>query len=172
MSIKNGKQTLAKQIHDLLVGKRCWYVSCGGAAASTFELALGEKKPREHPLANVKHEEEFRNFEGEANLLVWCTWRLDNANGPVSSSDDAVEHIQAELVRLRGAAIADVKVELPGWDLQIAFVNDLTLRIFCDHLPGDPSFDGNWELWLPDKTITIDVGSVCQVEERVKETSS
>jgi hypothetical protein len=156
--------TTADVIHALL-GKPCWYVSCG-AVGSTFELAFGKKVPRQQLIRNDEHAEEFRRFEGEANLLVWCTWRLDESTRPVTSSDDADEGIFRTLPRLTGAVVADVLVEMPGWDLVIRFSNDLTLRVFCDHVPGDPSFDGNWELWQPDRVIAVGVGSVCEVEPR------
>jgi hypothetical protein len=54
---------------------------------------------------------------------------------------------------------------MPGWDLTIGFSNALILRIFCDHV-GNPSVDGNWDLWLVDKRISIGAGSACEVEQR------
>ncbi len=86
---------LGSEVVQALRGKKCWYVSCGRSAASTFELALGEKIPRRQLLHNEAHSLEFQQFEGEANLLVWCTWRLDESSGPISSSDDATERIGA-----------------------------------------------------------------------------
>src|SRR5438876_1038613 len=94
-----------------LLGKPCWYVSCGGSAGPTFELALGEKVPREHVLGNRAHSEDFRRFEGEANLLVWCTWRLDAADRPLSSSDDTDAGIKRELTRIVGSVVEHVTVD-------------------------------------------------------------
>jgi hypothetical protein len=158
--------TATELIRDALLGKRCWYVSCGRAASSTFQLALGEKVPRSRPLRNPNHPPEYRDNEGEANLLVWCSWRLDNAAGPISSSDDEVKHVENVLRRLIGAEVTEVLLDLPGWDLRLDFANGLRLSVFCDHLPGDPSFDGNWELWLKDTVVVIEAGSVCRVEAR------
>ena len=145
----------------------CWYVSCGGSAASSFELALGAKIPRDEiavpPGCPIT---EFDRFQGETNLLVWCSWRLDGGDSPLTSSDDTMEHLTAGLRRLVGERTLEAKVDLPGWDLQIPFTNDLRLRIFCDHLPGEPSFDGNWDLFLPDRTISINVGCICTIEPR------
>src|SRR5262249_7129167 len=64
-----------------LKGLECWYVSCGGAAGSTFQLSLGEKVRRSVQLKNPAHSEEFRQFEGEAAIFVWCAWRLDALDG-------------------------------------------------------------------------------------------
>lgn len=146
--------------------KKCWYVSCGGAASTTFELALGKKVRRGFVVRNPAHSWDFRNFEGEANLLVWCTWRLDGANGPLTSSNDTVEHVVAALERLTDKTIVDVRVDLPGWDLHLEFSGGLRLHVFCDHVPGDPSFDGNWELTLTNRCIAIGIGSKCEVEPR------
>lgn len=149
-----------------LEGLRCWYVSCGGAAGSTFELALGEKIRRSEVLNNPAHPEEFRHFEGEANLLVWCSWRLDGPEGPLTSSDDASEGSVQHLARLREAKIRYAALTPNSWDLRVAFGNRLKLTVFCDHVPGDPSFDGNWELWLRGLTLFVGPGNRWEIEER------
>ncbi len=64
---------ISLEVTRALEGKECWYVSCGGAVGSTFELVFGKKIPRRHVVRNPAHSEDFRNFEGEANLLVWCS---------------------------------------------------------------------------------------------------
>lgn len=155
------------EIERAFHGRRCWYVSCGGSyVGATFELALGRKIPRDHILQNDAHSDDFRHFEGEANLLVWCTWRLDGTDGPISSSDDSDQGITDGLHRLVGEMVEKVQVEMPGWDLVLRFSGDLTLRIFCDHVPGDPSFDGNWQVSLQDKTISLGPGTTCDIEPR------
>ncbi len=136
-------------------GLCCWYVSSGGAAGSTFELALGDRVPRRIPIKNPAHSEEYRLHEGEANLLVWCVWRLDGPDNPLVSWDAADETIEKELGRLVGARIESVTLIPPAWDLTIGFSNGLNLRVFCDHLPGDPSFDGNWDLFLQGAELSV-----------------
>jgi hypothetical protein len=149
-----------------LKGLECWYVSCGGAAASTFQLALGKKLRRARPLKNTAHPEEFRQFEGEAGLYVWCAWRLDGVDSPLTSWDDTQESMQAGLTKLTGARISAVVSIPPAWDLNIEFSNALCLRIFCDHVPGDPSFDGNWDLTRGDKAIAVGPGAKFRIDER------
>lgn len=139
-------------------GLRCWYVSCGGAVGPTFQLALGEKVRRLATLRNRAHSEEFRQYEGEANLLVWCTWRLDGPNGPLTSSDDTSENVHANLLRLDGATVQAVSVANQAGDLNVSFRKGLKLRVFCDHVPPSPSFDGNWELWRTDRTLVVGPG--------------
>jgi len=60
-----------------LEGQVCWNISAGGAAGSSFSMALGDRFPRKRELQNPQASEEYRHFEGEYTLLVWCSWRLD-----------------------------------------------------------------------------------------------
>src|SRR5437763_16523148 len=112
----DGCQELEGRV-GLVQGLRCWYVSCGGAAGPTFELALGGKVPRRIPHKNPAHAEEFRRFEGEANLLVWCSWRLDGPDCPLTSSDDSPRAVIDGLERLVGVHVESVVVTPPAWDL-------------------------------------------------------
>lgn len=161
----NGHQDPSAFVNKML-GLPCWYVSTGGAAGSTFELALGNKVPRPRRLKNPAHSEEFRLFDGEANLLIWCAWRLDGSEGPLTSWDDTDANIKAMLAKLVGAAVESVAVTPMAWDLTLRFTADLTLRVFCDHVPGDPSFDGNWELWLADRGLCVGPGTRWTLESR------
>ena len=155
------------QLRSRLIGMPCWYVNAGGNyVGSTFSLALGGQVPRERPLANPRHPEEYRKYEGEANLIVWCAWRLDGPDAPETSSDDTESAIQSGLERLVGSRIVDVIVERPAWDLRILFSPFHRLQVFCDHVPGAPSFDGNWELHLKDQAFFFGPGSKMEVERR------
>jgi hypothetical protein len=149
-----------------LSGLECWYVSCGGAAGSTFQLVLGEKIRRSVPLKNLEHLEDFRQFEGEVGLFVWCAWRLDSPVEPVSSWDDTQESIETCLKTLIGTRIRSIEVFPPAWDATIRFSNTFCLRIFCDHVCGAPSFDGNWDLRRKNKIISLGPGSMYRTETR------
>jgi hypothetical protein len=56
----------------------------------------------------------------------------------------------------------------PAWDLTLAFSNGLSLRVFCDHVPGNPSFDGNWELWRQDRAAIVGPGARYVMETRTE----
>lgn len=154
---------------ESLKGLTCWYVSCGGCVGASFELALGKKVLRESPLKNSAHSIEFRNFKGEANLLVWCSWRLDGPDAPLTSSDDSQESLVRELQQLVGASVESVTLTKPAWDLALGFSNGLQLRVFCDHVPGDPSFDGNWDLSRQDVGVYVGPGTRLRIEVRTDE---
>jgi hypothetical protein len=155
---KNIPEELARLIPSLK-GLECWYVTCGGAAGSTFQVVLGGKVRRPVPLKNPAHSEDFRQFEGEVGLYVWCAWRLDGSDGPVTSWDDANGSVEAGLKKLIGSRLEFVEVVPPAWDMNIKFSNSLCLRVFCDHVPGDPSFDGNWELTTQNVVIAVGPGT-------------
>jgi hypothetical protein len=162
-------ETLPDELHRLLPslqGMECWYVSCGGAASSTFQLALGEKVPRPVMLQNAAHSDEFRRFEGEVALFVWCAWRLDARDAPLTSWDDTEQAVEAGLTRLVGSRIDSMEVLPPAWDLNVRFSNALCLRVFCDHVPGEPSFDGNWDLRTRDRIVAMGPGTKCRIDSR------
>lgn len=158
---------IAIQLRSYLIGMPCWYVACGGKhVGSTFSLALGGKILRQAPLMNPSHPEDYRKYEGEANLVVWCTWRLDGPDAPETSSDDTDAAIQSVLQRLTGSRIVDVIIERPAWDLRILFSPFHRLQVFCDHVPGEPSCDGNWELHMKEQSFYFGPGTAMEVEQR------
>lgn len=163
----NGRQDPSALVNKLL-GLPCWYVSCGGCTLPTFQLALGKKVPRPRPIKNPKHSEEYRHFDGEANLLVWCAWRLDGPDSPLTSWDDTDANVEAMLGKLVGATVESVAVAPPAWDLTLHFTGGLTLRVFCDHVPGNPSFNGNWELWSASAGLCVGPGTRVTVEPRAE----
>jgi hypothetical protein len=147
-----------------LRGMRCWYVSCGGLDIPSFSLAFGGMNPRPVPLRNTFHSDDFRRNTGKVNLYVWCTWRLDSAAGPVTSSDDTEASIISGLGHLLSDTVESVDASLPGWDLSLQFSGRHTLRLFCDHVPGDPSYSMNWSLSSARNTLLVKPGSAISLE--------
>jgi hypothetical protein len=141
----------------------CWYVSVVG---TSFQLALGAKVPRKTAIRNLAHSQEYRLFEGEANLLVWCSWRLDSPSEPLVSSDCSTAAAETKLDQLVGKNLKHVTMESIAGDLLLTFDSGLRLTVFCDHLPGAPSFDGNWDLFLPDRLFSVGPGDRVQIRAR------
>jgi len=84
----------------------------------------------------------------------------------LTSSDDdtaGLERLKSFLLnaRVRGASVIDRTC-----DLKVSFSNRSRLWIFCDHVPGSPSFEGNWELWLRDWALFVGTKSCFEVEPR------
>jgi len=147
-----------KKLLTPLVGLRCWHVGTGELLGSSFGLALGRKHRRRFSLSNPTQNIEFREYMGEVSLLVWCTWRLDGPVEAVTSSDEDYEAMATGLKVLVGQKILKIEVSPPAWDLCITFSNDLQLRVFCDHVPGNPSFDGNWQARVRDTIVAVGPG--------------
>ena len=131
---------------DLLRGQQVWFINGGGAAGSTFSLSLGKKSLRTKALQNPSVSEEFRLFQGEFSLYVWSTWRLESHDA-VASSDQDFDQARPLLQTLAGQRVTDVVVDGRCLDLRLILGN-LNLRVFCDHVPPEPSFDANWELTI------------------------
>ena len=141
-----------------IVQLECWYVSAGRGVGSSFDLALGGKVPRAVPLRNPTAPDEFRENEPEASLLVWCTWRLDGRDSPIASSDLSSDAVRDALQVLIGQKVVSVEATPPAWDLSVTFDSGATLRIFCDHIPPDPTIDSNWELRVRGGELAVGSG--------------
>jgi hypothetical protein len=148
-----------------IVGMTCWHVGAGEGTGSSFHLALGKKVPRSVPLRNAPQNDEYREYQGEASLLVWCAWRLDAAMAPITSSDETDSTIARALDILIGQKILEVRVFPPASDLLIGFSGNLQLRVFCDHVPGDPSFDGNWQVRVRENILAAGPGYQWQLSQ-------
>lgn len=151
-------------------GRPCWraYTSAGNSPG----LLLGRKVRRAvadamkaHPRWKDLPPESERFFTSEVQFIIWCSWRLDADDQPITSSDDAEETAGAAIGELSGTTLQSAKVSGPAGDLELHFSNGQCLRVFCDHVPGDPSFDGNWELRIERSHVMVGPGASCKYSE-------
>jgi len=149
-------------VKETLLNHTCWHVNYGRVGA-VFELAFEPKVRRKIPLTPSDYSDEFRHFEGEANLMVWCSWRLDSKEGPLASSDD--ESGSELLVRLIGLKVTALWINISTWDLILRFGDEFLVNVFCDHLPGNPSYDGNWYLTVKGSLLRAGPGDIFVVNE-------
>ena len=138
-----------------MLNEPCWHISGGGGSTwPSFVLVMGQKVPRERALRNEHQPQDFRENNGSVELLVWCTWRLELADGRLGSSDGG-RSSQEALKVLIGKTVAEVEYQEPTHDLVVKFNNGSILRVFCDHVhPEECSIAENWELTTP-SMITI-----------------
>jgi hypothetical protein len=155
---------IVRQLSDVLQGKKCWSVACGGATFPTIRFYLGQKQVRLRPLL-IPRADETSRFYGEWNLLVFCAWRLDSADRVLTGSTDSPESAKREIENLVGATIEGVKTVLPGWDLTVCFSNRLKLRAFSDQLSAEGVL-GNWELWSSTLGLCIKKQALINVVHR------
>ena len=148
-----------------LQGKPCWnaYASVG----NSLGISLGEKIARDVPLPQlptakrlgIPDDNVYHKFRDEVRLITWCPWRLDTVERPITSFDDETHPVEAGIRRLIGAQVERAEVAAPAWDLQLLFSNQLCLRVFSEYVPGKPTFDGNWELWIGDDHVMVGPGN-------------
>lgn len=146
-----------------LEGKPCWYVNAGGAAGATFSLAIGGKTPRTVPLTNPTVSDDFRQFEGEWNLYIWCSWRLEDERGAIASSYQPEVDGAAVLKSLTGQVLGNVVLDPHSLDLCLEFDRS-RLVIFCDHVLPASETDCNWELTAGARSLVAGPGSSYKVE--------
>jgi hypothetical protein len=147
---------------DQVRGKACWHVNAGGAAGSTFSLAFGAKVPREAALTNPAVSEDFRDFQGEVGLYVWCSWRLEDDQVAIASSYE--EDIRATTLKsLTGQTLRDVHLEPRSLDLRLEF-DRCRLILFCDHVLPSSEYECNWELNVGNETLIAGPGSSWRLE--------
>lgn len=161
------EERTVNEIRAALLGRRCWNVACGGCVGASFQLALGGKVRRERLLRNPTVSEEYRRFEGEFGLMVWCTWRLENGKGPMTSWEDESPQRDEALRGLVGKTVSRVRVQ-PGWDLQVVFSGGAKLSVFPDHVGQSAIFDGNWEVWSPQRVYAVGTSLQCESADREK----
>ncbi len=148
-----------------LLGLGCWYVASGGSIGTSFTLHLGAKMPRKQPLTNPAVSEEFRRYEGEHILLVWCSWRLDGLDDALASSDssciDASEKLQAYL---KGRKMLAATTFNKTFDVLLEFEGDLQLRVFCDRFGGADWTGENWQLETSGQIVAVGPGYRSSIE--------
>ena len=159
----------AAEIRAALQGKRCWHAYVG--IGCTFAMDLGKKilRDSQERAWSEKHARnyppEYRRYEGESHLLVWCSWRIEDGKGPLASSDNDFDVCEQAIRRLIGRAVREVRIG-PGWDLRVEMSSGLTVTVFADHVGAKAIFDGNWELWRPDQAYLIGTNLACEVIDR------
>lgn len=151
-------------------GLPCWraYTSVGNSPGLLFGRKVRRSTAdamRIHPRWKDLPAESERFYTFEVCLIVWCSWRLDANDEPISSSDDTEESASAAIAELAGASLHSAVVTAPTGDLELHFSNGRCLRAFCDHVPGDPSFDGNWEMRVGKSHLMVGPGASCRYSE-------
>jgi hypothetical protein len=119
--------------------------------------------PRVRPLWPDAPDNPFSTHRGEVSLYVWCSWRLDGPEDALASSDQDPETFMPVLTTLVGREVTSVNVGAGACDLLVQF-GDLALRVFCDHVLPDPSFDGNWEAVVGEIAVAVGPGHKAEIE--------
>jgi hypothetical protein len=161
-----------------LLRKRCWraFTSIG----CTIGLDFGRKVDRDpqyvakmdrfwarmakkHP--GRRYPKKVDRHVGESHVVVWCSWRIDDAGGPVGSSDNDARACGRAVERLNRRLVQDVEIGV-DWSLRLRMSGGVVLTVFPDHVGPDANFDGNWEVWRPDRAYLIGSDLSCEIVDR------
>lgn len=150
-----------------LIGKKCWSVGYGELLACSIGLDFGARLRRLHPLRNTACSPEKREYDSEVGLILWCPWRLDGKTTPLASSDQHCDVFGKVLDELIGKTVIAAQAWPPAWDMRVRFDGDIELCVFCEYIPGDPSFDGNWDLAVRELIVSVGPGYKWELSDRV-----
>lgn len=155
-------------ITNLLIGKACWGITGGEGTGSVIGIDIGEKIVRKKPLKNEYLSKDQKAYQGEYDLFVECSWRIDSTEEVICGSKDAIDNLDAMvkgLNRLVGQKIVSVEASIPAYDLEICFDNDLKLKIFCDETNESEGND-NYTIGTPNGNYIIGCKSQLNIEKR------
>ncbi|MCC6739916.1 MAG: hypothetical protein IT452_12785 [Planctomycetia bacterium] len=134
---------------EAFCGQRCWHVAAG-AIGYAFSAEFGDKVGRDRPLLGKlsgPSPDEFELFKGYASLMIWCPWRLDGNEAPISSSAEDRGLIERKLQSLIGRTVQKATVISTALDLLIEFDAGLKLRVFSEYT-ADVDLGHNWSCHL------------------------
>jgi hypothetical protein len=152
----------------MIVDKHCWSFTAGEGTGSVIEFDFGKKIKRKKPLSNKYLSEEQRAFQGEYDLFVECSWRLDERKDVICSSKDSNKEngvIVSGLKRLVNKKVISIEIHKPAYDLDLYFINNLTLKIFCDETNSAENVD-NFTFATPERNYIVGCKSLIRYEKR------
>jgi hypothetical protein len=155
---------LLQQVEGLV----CWraYTSMGNSPGLFFGNTVNL-----FPTHSVRRRAEWKHIPvtrstAEIIFIIWCTWRLDATEVTITSSDDRADTAEEEVQKLSGRRLISALAAPPAGDLTLTFSGDRCLKVFCDHVPGQPSYHGNWQLKVPESRVLVGPGSYCTYENK------
>lgn len=153
---------------NLLIGKVCWAVSAGEPSGSTIFLNIGEKIKLDKPINNKKLKYGLNKYDGEYVIGIFCEWRLQKKNKPITGSCEPNTPNGPLIKGLKiivNKKITNIKLTDDCGDINIYF-NDIYLKVFCNYT-GNASKEycfqdeTNWELVSKNK-ILLEVQQGCK----------
>ena len=132
-----------------------------GAMGAAFSLGFGARVPLRSPSLRARIKD-----VPYGSVLIWCSWRLDTKSRPYASSDEDKAVIKKKLRVVLGKRVMSIEACGPALDLTIRFVGGFVLHVFCDHVPGNPSFDGNWQVHVGDLAIVDKPGGILNFSQQ------
>lgn len=138
-----------------LRGLSCWGFSAGPNTGWSVDFHFGAKLPRERSAA--RRPDGPIGFDGERNLWIFCTWRLDSREAVVCGSD-ADNAVDGEMIRclrsLENTRVVAVEIRPPAFDLDLHFANGLVFRAFCDAV-SSLEYPDNYGIYAGEEALIV-----------------
>ena len=144
-------------------GETCWYVRYG--VHPTLLLDFGKAIKLKSILFQEGDVDRFM-YDGQYSIGVLCTWRLDDLDNVICSSDCTEEQIAEGVMPLVGETVVSIEIFPPVWDAVITFSSGKKLKIFCDHVQ-EPRTLNNWDFAVMETTYFFGKGRRMHKEERL-----
>jgi hypothetical protein len=94
-----------------IIGTKCW--DAHNIVTGTLELSLGG-------IIGQELDDDIIGV-GQHDILIWCSWRIDDVNDVLCGSGDCDETIARTVIQLVGDVIIGIEIFPPVWDADIIF---------------------------------------------------
>lgn len=142
-----------------------WMVIGGGRVQGTVvELGFGGRIPRSPSIPNPKLPEEYRDFNAEFGLMIYCAWRVESGDEILAGCYETTEEGACDVSpveSLIGRTVVHAKVSQPGFDLKIEFNDGRRIALFCDQTEED---EANYSFFVDDLVYSVVGKGVIEVE--------
>ncbi|MBI2372601.1 MAG: hypothetical protein HYV07_01250 [Deltaproteobacteria bacterium] len=166
-------ETLARVTHALSAARRetIWSGVAGSKDDYVLTLEIGEKRRRASRLGATELSFNKRTFEGAMGFVIECPWRYENESSVLWTCFDLLEPVNRgprELPGLEDAAIQEISVTAPAFDLVLALGGNLKIVAFCAEA-NPKKKRNNWSFWSPQHLVTIAPRGIVSIRDRAAE---
>lgn len=121
---------------EKLAGKKVWDFRLGESTGSIISFECGEEIECE----NGGNEE--RKSEGKYSFMIYCSWKISNADKIITSWKDDIVLLKEGVLKLENLTISSIFIK-ESFDMLIEFEKGYRLQVFCDE-GINSDFDCNW----------------------------
>ena len=140
----------------LLKDKPLWGMSAGNKKGCNLHFRFGAELPEEKQIFLINVPDAYpREYQGEYDLFIKCTWRLDSQEKVLCSNKSYFRTVCRGLNKIKGKVVRDIELHFPGYDLTLYFDKGLTFKIFCDAVNLKYGGDNYYYSVLPEDNFEI-----------------
>jgi hypothetical protein len=111
------------------------------------------------------------DFENNTSFYIYCTWRIEQNNQVLATSNDDISPVIGRLTRsvkeLEGNKLISFNIS-EQYDLTLCFENNYIVRVFCDisysETDNDGAYDTNWDFSIPNQDLVISINNYFEIK--------